>query len=326
MAKYLLFRTDRIGDFIFSRIIIDAIKKKNPNNTIDIVCSEYNANYVKNFRDINQIYIYNKYRVILNIKNLINLNSKRYDYLLVLDGKRRSIFLSLLINSKIKIALIKNWRPLNLLKIFFNNYLINSELNSQYKNFSVLLNYINLQISNNIDYYKNYNFKEKKKNIKSNYILLHLDEKWFKGFYFDDFENIDLNKKNFIYFIEKLFKKFNKSIILTTGRMNVPIFNDIINKHFNKINDKEYVSIKFNHKLIFFNNNDFQDLELFVKYSSLVICCEGAISHVSHAFKKKTIALINGFETAKFWTNHMPKIKLIKRGSIDFICKEIMKL
>jgi len=169
MAKYLLFRTDRIGDFIFSRIIIDAIKKKNPNNTIDIVCSEYNANYVKNFRDINKIYIYNKYKVILNIKNLINLNSKRYDCLLVLDGKRRSIFLSLLINAKLKIALIKNWRPLILLKIFFNNYLINSELNSQYKNFSVLLNSINLQISNNIDYYKNYNFKKKKKIKKKNF-------------------------------------------------------------------------------------------------------------------------------------------------------------
>ena len=28
MTKYLIFRTDRIGDFIFSRIITDAIKKK----------------------------------------------------------------------------------------------------------------------------------------------------------------------------------------------------------------------------------------------------------------------------------------------------------
>jgi ADP-heptose:LPS heptosyltransferase len=29
MNKYLIFRTDRIGDFIFSRIITDAIKKQN---------------------------------------------------------------------------------------------------------------------------------------------------------------------------------------------------------------------------------------------------------------------------------------------------------
>ena len=42
MKKYLIFRTDRIGDFIFSRILTNAIKSKNPNNTIDVVCSSYN--------------------------------------------------------------------------------------------------------------------------------------------------------------------------------------------------------------------------------------------------------------------------------------------
>ena len=208
MAKYLLFRTDRIGDFIFSRIIIDAIKKKNPNNTIDIVCSEYNANYVKNFRDINKIYIYNKYKVILNIKNLINLNLKRYDYLLVLDGKRRSIFLSLLINAKLKIALIKNWRPLILLKIFFNNYLINSELNSQYKNFVVLLNSINLQISNNIDYYKNYNFKKKKISNQTIFYYI-LMRNGLKTFILMTLKTLTLTKK--ILYI--LLKNFLKNLI-----------------------------------------------------------------------------------------------------------------
>ena len=29
MARYLIFRTDRIGDFIFSRIITDAINNQN---------------------------------------------------------------------------------------------------------------------------------------------------------------------------------------------------------------------------------------------------------------------------------------------------------
>ena len=327
MAKYLLFRTDRIGDFIFSRIIIDSIKKKNPNNIVDIVCSEYNANYVKNFKDINKVYIYNKYKLHLNFKNLIDFNSKNYDYLLVLDGKRRSIFLSILIKSKFKIALLKDWRPLLLLKLFFNKYLINSEINTQFKNFSILLNAINLKISNNINYYKNYNLKKiNKAKYYSNYILLHLDEKWFKGFYYDDFQYMNLNNKNFIYFIESILNKFNKSIIITTGYLKVPIFDKIINKYFNKINNNEYTSKKFNNRLKFFANNDFQDLENFVKNSNLVICCEGAISHVSHAFKKNTIALINGLETAKFWTAHMPKIRLIKRNKIDYICQEIKNL
>ena len=327
MAKYLLFRTDRIGDFIFSRIVIEAIKKKNPNNIIDIVSSEYNSNYIKNFRDINQIYIYNKYKLHLNLKNLIDLNTKNYDYLLVLDGKRRSIFLSTLIKSKFKIALLKNWRPFFLLKLFFNQYLINSEINSQFKNFSILLNTINLQISSKINYYKNYNFKKiNKTKYYSNYILLHLDEKWFEGFYHHDFKYMDLNHKNFIYFIESLFTKFNKSIIITTGNLMVPTFYKIINKHFNKINDNEYISKRFNNRLKFFSNNDFQDLECFVKNSNLVICCEGAISHVSHAFNKKTIALIDNIETGKFWTDHMTKITLILRGPIKKISDFIQKL
>ena len=94
MNRYLIFRTDRIGDFIFSRIITDAIKKKSSSNTIDFVCSNYNANYVKNYRDINKIFILDKYNIKLMIKNLIEINSNKYDYLIVLDGKRRSFFFS----------------------------------------------------------------------------------------------------------------------------------------------------------------------------------------------------------------------------------------
>ena len=92
MNRYLIFRTDRIGDFIFSRIITDSIKKQNSSNIIDFVCSKYNASYVKNFKDINKIFILDKYNLSLMLKNLIYINAIKYDYLIVLDGKRRSIF------------------------------------------------------------------------------------------------------------------------------------------------------------------------------------------------------------------------------------------
>jgi ADP-heptose:LPS heptosyltransferase len=52
MNKYLIFRTDRIGDFIFSRMLTQAIKKKNSKNIIDIVCSKYNHDYIKKYKDI----------------------------------------------------------------------------------------------------------------------------------------------------------------------------------------------------------------------------------------------------------------------------------
>ena len=329
MNRYLIFRTDRIGDFIFSRIITDAIKKKNPLNIIDFICSSYNANYIKNYKDINKIFILDKYNLKLMIKNLISINSEKYDYILILDGKRRSVFFSLFLNSKYKIAVLKDWRPLFLLRIFSYKYLINSEIKSQYNNFISLANLIDLKVSKNINYYKGYIFKKNGiKILQSNYTLLHLDEKWFEGYYYDDFVYMNLNYKNFDMLIKTIFNKFKKPIIMTSGFIKVPIFTEIIKKNFIKINDNEFISNKYKDKLKFIDNTDFRDLEQIVKKSKTLICCEGAISHVSNAFKIKTIALVNysGVGTGIFWTNHMRYITLIYRTSIEKICFLIKKL
>jgi len=329
MNRYLIFRTDRIGDYIFSRVITDAIKKQNSLNTIDFVCSNYNSKYIRNYKDISKIYILDKYDLKLMIKNLISINSSQYDYLIILDGKRRSIFFSLFLKAKCKIAVLKDWRPFILLKLFFDKFLINSEVNSQYENFVSLANLIDLKITTKIDYYKSYVFKKNFRKIKhSNYLLLHLDEKWFEGYYYKDFTYMNLNNKNFHTFIKTILDKFKKPIIITSGFVKMPVFTEIIQKRFKKINENEYVSNKYKNKLIFIDNTDFQDIEIFVKKSKILICCEGAISHVSNAFGVKTIALVNytGVETGYFWTKHMPKIKLIHRSNIKDICYNIKKI
>ena len=259
MNRYLIFRTDRIGDFIFSRIIMDSIKKQNSSNIIDFVCSKYNASYVKNFKDINKIFILDKYNLSLMLKNLIYINAIKYDYLIVLDGKRRSIFFSILLNAKYKFALVKDWRPYYLLKFFFDKFLINAETKNQYNNFITLANLIDLKVAKKIDYYKSYIFKTNKNIFKqSNFVLLHLDEKWFEGFYYDDFNYMNLTYKNFNLLINVIFKKFKKSIIITSGNIKVPIFNQIINKHFKKKDNNMFESIKFGKKLKLIDNTDFQ--------------------------------------------------------------------
>ena len=51
----LIFRTDRLGDFIISCPFIMSYKNKFSNNTISIVSSDYNSNYIRNFDFINEI-------------------------------------------------------------------------------------------------------------------------------------------------------------------------------------------------------------------------------------------------------------------------------
>ena len=125
MVKYLIFRTDRIGDFIFSRMLVQSIKNKHPSSQIDFVCSTYNSSYIKNFKDVSKIYILDKYAPKLMLNNFLEINKTKYDYLIILDGKRRSIFFSLILKVKNKIAIVKDFRP-KLLLDFFKKYFINS--------------------------------------------------------------------------------------------------------------------------------------------------------------------------------------------------------
>ena len=327
MSKFLIFRTDRIGDYIFSRVLTQSIKNDNPKNTIDFVCSSYNSKYVKNFKDINKIYILDKYNLSLMIKNLFEINNVNYDYIIILDGKRRSVFFSLFLKAKKKYAVLKDFRPYLILKFFFNNYFINSEVNSQYNNFCSVINYLNMKVPSKINYYNSYILKKNNfKNLPVNFTLLHLDEKWFEGHYYSDFTYMNLNLKNFSLLIKTIYKKFKKNIVITSGNINIEQFNLIKDYYFIQLKKNVFISNNFKNKLIFIDNTDFRDLENIVNKSNEVICCEGAISHVSNAFNKKTLALINNIKTARFWTSHMNNLILIKRDNIMKICKHISSL
>ena len=55
MAKYLIFRTDRIGDFLVSAILIKCIKANDPTANIIVVASRKNSAYIKTFPYVNQV-------------------------------------------------------------------------------------------------------------------------------------------------------------------------------------------------------------------------------------------------------------------------------
>ena len=57
MNRYLIFRTDRIGDFLISLILIKSIKNQDNNSHITIVASEQNFEFIKSFNIIDDVII-----------------------------------------------------------------------------------------------------------------------------------------------------------------------------------------------------------------------------------------------------------------------------
>ena len=328
MAKYLIFRTDRIGDFITSQVVTNSISEVSKKNQVDVVASRYNSKYIKNFKYINRIFIFDKSQnKILDFFNLfLQIKNRKYDYLIVLDGKRRSFLSGIFINSKIKICFLKDFYPKFLIFFFYNKYIKNTETNTQHKNFQILINYLDIKSPKHVNYYKNYNFAKNKFKLHKPYVHLHLDEKWFKDYYFHDFDYMNLKPDSIYIFLKSLIKKFKCNIIITQGFKKVTIMNEFKTKYFKNIKDPHITILKKNVKFI--EQSSFRDLENIVLYSKILICCEGAISHVSHSLNKKTIALIqkDRLISTNFWIGHMNNIKTVFRNDIKQVTKDILKL
>ena len=328
MTKFLIFRTDRIGDFITSQIVTNSIVEISKKNKVDIVASRYNSKYIKNFKYINNIFIFDKTQnKILDVLNLfLQIKNKNYDYLIVLDGKRRSFLSGIFINSKIKICFLKDFYPRILISFFYNKYIKNTETNTQHKNFHVLLNYLDIKSPKKLNYYKKYKFIKNKFKFRKPYLHLHLDEKWFKNYYFYDFDYMNLNPETIYKFLEALIKKFKCNIVVTQGFKKVKIMDEFKTRFFKNIKDPK---TKIAQKTVkFIEQSSFRDLENIVLNSKILICCEGAISHVSHSLNKKTIALIqkDRLISTNFWIGHMNNIKTVFRNDIKIVTKDILKL
>ena len=328
MAKFLIFRTDRIGDFITSQLVTNSISEVSKKNQVDVVASRYNSKYIKNFKYINRIFIFDKTQnKILDFFNLfLQIRNKNYDYLIVLDGKRRSFLSGIFINSKIKICFLKDFYPKLLITLFYHKYIKNTETNTQYKNFQILINYLDIKSPKHVNYYKNYNFAKKKFILHKPYVHLHLDEKWFKDYYFHDFDYMNLKPDSIYSFLKSLIKKFKCNIIITQGFKKVGIMNEFKTKYFKNIKDPHITILKKNVKFI--EQSSFRDLENIVLNSKILICCEGAISHVSHSLNKKTIALIqkDRLISTNFWIGHMSNITTVFRDDIKKVSRDILKL
>lgn len=331
MNNYLILRTDRIGDYIFSQILINSISRNDKKSRIYVVASNKNFFYASRFSNVYKVLLFKKNLIII-LKLFFFLRRINFKKIIILDGKRRSFLFSLFLIKSKKIALIKNNFLIFLSKIFFIKYFVNQENVPLINSLKKILEELNFNLSlKDLNIHKKYIFKKELDwqflRKRKNNLHLHIDEKWFTKFYYKDYTNINLNFKKLILFLKFLIKNFKCNIIITTGFIDLPIIKSI-KKNFYKSHKDVYLKDFFNYKVFFHDKLNFLDLENIIKLSKYLICCEGSISHLSYSFKIKTFALIEKKRETfyRHWTDHMgDNVKLIYRSNITHIIKQIRR-
>ena len=296
--KVLFFSIDRLGDYLIRSNVIHIISKYYKSS--HIICSEKNYKLINRQLFFDNIFLFDTSKKNLNkIKFIKNFIFKKYDALISFDGKNISNILLFLIRANFKYVFIyKKYGLMNdlktklyciCLKFFGIKYeiLYSRKLIERYDKDHYPTKYKSLKkyykdIDNKTYYLENFKL-DKDINFNSNFILIHLDEK------FNDIKNID-NK--FAESLNLFALNFNKKIILTTFKNNNNYYKNLLIKKIPFTNLEEINSYTENIYIL----EDIPLLEFYnlIKKSDLNISCHGGFFvHASIYNKKKTIDLIN---------------------------------
>ena len=292
MKKYLIFRTDRIGDFLLTCILIKNIKFNDPNSFITIVCSKKNFEYISKYKNIDQIIIYKK-NLLSYFFNFIKLFKKKFDYSIIHDDKDRSKILNFLIRKKKTILINKNQQKtkIDIIKSIITQLGFNYSKND----LNILDSKVNL-----ID------------KSKGKYVVFHYDEKWSNDTYFSNYTNIEPNFDELVNFIKHLEQKLKLKIIITTGS-NAP-------KNLINLNSSDYFK---NVEILL--NQSFLELEKIIFNSKLLISCHGSVSHIAASKNISQIDIIDKSYDYSIWTSHFRNYNYVNRKKFTYLSNDINK-
>ena len=289
MNKYLIFRTDRIGDFLVSAILIKSIKSNDQKSHITIIASKKNYEYIKNFPYVDEV-IKLENNFLDKFKLLVKLNKIKFKTIIAHDNKNRSKILTLFLKSDNKIFIEQQKTHIEIIMKVLEKL-----------DFSFDENSLDL-----------FSHKEKEGTNYEEFIQLHLDEKWIFEDYIKKFVNIEPNKTQLINFIDNIISYTKKKLIITTGQKTPRILLEILP-------DLE------NRKVRLLENLDFLELEKITLKSRLLISCHGAISHVAAANKVKQIDIIDTSYDYFKWTKHFRNYDYLIRDKFDNLSNKILK-
>ena len=325
--NYLFIRTDRIGDFLLSAILIKSIKRSDKNSIITVIASKKNYNYIKKFSFIDEVIEYPTHifdRFSLYLKFFL----KKYYMVAALDGKKRSIYLSIITNSKIKILCTYKKFYKSIFKFFFSQIYLDDESPTKIYEIKDILNKLNYQL---IDSDLNTISKVNKNNLiidNIDYILLHFDEKWIHNDYIKNYKSIEPNSYfEFENFIKNIVNKTENNLYITSGLISNKFTNLIKNK-FNKISEFKFELNHNNKKIIFLEKTNFFELEFLLSKAKLLISCHGAATHVAAALNIKIIDIFDNSKIIFYqkWTSHFRKHKYIERDIFKSLASKIINI
>ena len=326
MNNYLLFRTDRIGDFLLSAILLNSIKRNDPNSHISVVCSSKNYHYAKNFHLVDKAILYPENNFFKKTSFFLKMFLKKNYCTIICDGKKRSIYSAILIKSKVKILFTTKILHKILFNFFFSKILVDKYAKSKI-----------LEIQNAL-YHLKFNFIDKDLNTlkvesdknfsiiaKKDFILLHFDEKWIHKSYIKSYKKIEPSINEFKKFIEDVVMVTKKNLVITTGLENNYLI-DEIKPQLDLVNNNIFKK-QFNSNSIFlFNDTNFFDIEFLISKSNLLIASHGAVTHVAASLNIRIFDIIDNSENIFFdkWTSHFKRYKKFVRKDFSLLSKEII--
>ena len=308
MTSILIFRTDRIGDFLVISPLFSSIKRNFQDCKIDIVCSQMNFKYINSFNFFNNVFLYPD-TLIKKIKFFFNL--KKYDYILVTDGKKRSIYISILKSCKFKFLFTPSISIKRLFNFFFDKVFLIDYSIPKIKIINNFLKEINCDLINkDINFILNHENSNSliSNNIKEPYIILNFDEKWISDKYINTYEKIEPSLNQFSHFVEKLSNKYK--LVIVNGYKENHILNNF------KTNNSDKIIIK--------NKIDIFEFQSLIKYSYCLITCHGASSHIASNYDIKVIDIIDKSEVIFFESYNFhfkKKVQLFRESFYDLSLK-----
>ena len=327
MNNYLFFRTDRIGDFLVSAILLNSIKRNDKNSTITIIASKKNYFYIKSFNFIDEVILYPD-TLIKKIKLFFYLLKKNYNLIGVLDGKKKSIYFTFFLKSNFKILITGKSFYKNILKYIYTKIFLFKESESRIDEIKEILEVISFNFHEVDQYLFEKRILKNNKYIKipKNYLLFHFDEKWIYKDYIKEYNSIEPSFEEFVNFLKVLTKKISLNIIISSGNINNPILNRF-NENLKKYNDRLYFN-EFNGQNVYVAKNlNFFDLETLVKNSLIVITCHGAVTHLASSLNKKIIDIFDQSKKDFYykWNKHIKNYSYAFRKNFNDLSLEILE-